>query len=125
MNQVFQHGDHHAMHLLQNDRRRDELILYKSSMAFSAFLEHFSNCARKFNLVSIVIPSAVDSVANFIVFLCNTIFFVDSRLSLRIREKMTTSVFARDFKTPLSDSFCNFFAILLEMRKSFFHRVAC
>ena len=62
-------------------------------MAFSAFLEHFSNCARKFNLLSIVIPSAVDSVANFIVFPCNTIFFVGSRISSRILEKMTTSVF--------------------------------
>ena len=62
-------------------------------MAFSAFLDHFSNCARKINLLSIVIPSAAYSVLSFIVFPCNFIFFVDSRISSRIPEKMTFSVF--------------------------------
>ena len=65
----------------------------KTPKAFSAFLEQFSNCARKFILLLIVIPCAVDSVARFIVFPCNTIFFVDSWNSSRILEKMTIFVF--------------------------------
>ena len=64
----------------------------KTPKAFSAFLEHFSNCARNINLLLIVIPCAVDSVPNFIVVPCNTILFVNSRISSRLLEKMTTSV---------------------------------
>ena len=100
----------------------------KTPMAFSASLEHFSNFARKFNLLSIVIPSAVDSVANFIVFPCNTIFSVDSRISSRILEKMTTYDFGHKISRRY---FPTHFVIFSQafwgwgMRKSFFHRVAC
>ena len=57
---------------------------------------------------------------------CNTILFTDSQICLQTLERDIIFCFCtRDSKTPLSNLFCDFIAIFLEMRKCFFIRFTC
>ena len=92
---------------------------FRAPITFYAYLEHFSNFVQKFSLLSVLIPSAVDFVANFIVLLCNTIFFVT--LSSDTRKGDNFSSRLRDFNTPLAIPFCAFLAIVWRCEKASCH----
>ena len=120
MTQVCPHGDHHAIHKFQNGERRDEMILYKrfqNSHGFFCFSWTFLELCSE---IQFVIDCDTERC-----WLCRELYCVSLQHYILCRFSDNFCFRPRDFKTPLSNPFCNFFAIFLKMRQSFFYRVTC
>ena len=126
MTQVCQHGDHNAIHWLQNGGRLDGLILYKGFQSFRELLCFSWVFLQLSSKIQFLICCDTErcwlcrefyraSLQHYL--LCSFLnFFTDTW------EDDNFCFWHRDFRMPLSNPFCDFRAIFLEIRKSFFHR---